>query len=195
MKTGFALPLIASTMCLTGCFSSSEKLHDYMAQKEYPMKTLDSVLNATKRDDFVKEAIVRQSTVDAMAYRDLFYSTELAKDSSAVAEFNKIAQNASLENVKINRWEVEPLKKHIIYIAKKDGISIDEADELKSALNKYARRSKWLSICESASAAKIQFFSDKYFYENYFKGYNLLNDTIFTKKLKETADCLKPKKL
>jgi len=138
MKTRFALPFIAaSTMCLTGCnFSTEQKLHDYMLTHAYPKRTYDSILNATERDNIEQEAVVRQSTVDSMAYRELFLSTELAKDSATVAEFNKIAQKASLENVKKPEgWNFETYKDHIVNVAIKDGISAKEADKLKSYLD------------------------------------------------------------
>ena len=191
MKTKFALPFIAAgTMCLTGCnFNTDEKLHDYMLRKAYPKKTLDSILDATKRDDIEKEAVVRQSTVDSMAYRELLYSTELVKDSAAVAKFNKIPRKASLEKVeKPHSWQLETYKDHIVNTAIKDGISVGEADELKSHLN--SLKTDYLFDTRTAYAATVQAYADEYFYKNFFKGYNLLNDPKFKKEFKRTANKL-----
>lgn len=185
MKTKFVLPLIAAgTMCLAGCnFSTEQKLHDHMLIKAYPKKTLDSILDATKRDDIVKEAVVRQSTVDSMAYRELFNATELVNDSVAVAEFNQIARKASLENVeKPEGWDFKTYRDHTVNTAIKDGITVKEAEALDKSLCP-----ETLYQTESAYAAKLQSIADKYFYENYFKGYNLFDNKKFEKEFERTA--------
>lgn len=191
MNAKFALPLIATgVLAMGGCgFDNSKKLHDYMAKKGETQERLDSVLNATQLNSHDREAILRQSTVDSMAYRDLFNTTELVKDSNILAEFNKIAAKASLLKVQrpSNISEYESYKDHIYNTAVSDNIDINEADDLKNILN-----TTKIGLTEGRSefSAKLQFLSDMYFYGKFFQKYGLTSNEEFNKKYEEVAKSL-----
>lgn len=91
-----------------------------------------------------------QSKLDSMAYRDIFNSTCAAKDSAAVAQFNKIASKYD------NTIEARGLDN-----IKKDGISAREFDEI-TAVGGNLR----------------QFKTDKFAYRNFFKKIGIMNDGL-----------------
>lgn len=191
ISTKFALPFIAaSTMLFGSCFDNSKKLHDYMEDKGYKQIELDSVLEATKRYDIDKESAVRQKTVDSMAYRDLFNSTSLTGDSAIVAEFNKIAAKASLENIADNSRNIGvKCREHIYNTAISDGLDIEGATELKNILHDL----QTVYVNHDAIAAMYQYYSDMYFYGIFFAKNGLLDNENFANKFNETAKMLEVK--
>lgn len=96
-----------------------------------------------------------QVKLDSMAYRDVFNTTKLAKDSSAVAEFNKIAAKYN------NRIDKEGHEQGLENI-KKDDIN---AKEYKNITNWEAKTLR-------------QFFIDKFAYRNFFKKNGIMDDNL-----------------
>ena len=72
------LPLAVGAMALIGCQSPSKKIQDYC---EGECKSQVEYEKVTKT----------QSGLDSLVYRDIFNATSLANDSTAIADFNKIA--------------------------------------------------------------------------------------------------------
>ena len=100
MKNLMGTLTIASSTLLTGCSGTSvyERAEQYMQDK--PQTEFNEVIN---NGNFLggssKPYITTQSKLDSVAYRDVFESTQGIKDSSKVAEFNKIAQQNRGENL------------------------------------------------------------------------------------------------
>ena len=191
ISTKFAMPFVAAaTMLFAGCFDTGKKLHDYMSERGNLQIELDSVLDATKRHNESQEAVVRQSTVDSMAYRDLFNTTQFAKDSSAVAEFNKIAAKASLENDISSSFDLRKTdsncKQKFYDRAISEGLSISEAEELKST-----KMITHGSFSDADIASQYQSFSDMYFYGKFFAEKGLLDDTAFANNFNKVTNFLR----
>lgn len=93
------LAIVSGTL-LTGCSGKFvyERAKQYMQDK--PQTEFNEVVN--NGDYFTRspEAYIKtQSKLDSVAYRDVFETTQGIKDSSKVAEFNKIAQQNRGENL------------------------------------------------------------------------------------------------
>ncbi len=91
--------IVGASVVLAGCNApaSHRNAEKYMMNK--PQKELEAVIvkeNAPKVTN--TESCVRtQSNLDSVAYRDVFMATNASKDSSKVAEFNKIAAKGKME--------------------------------------------------------------------------------------------------
>ena len=166
--------LAGSSALMTGCgdsnWSTTSRLHQYMKDRGDTQAALDSIIENTKSNDYSREAILRQSAVDSIAYRDLFLTTRAARVSAAVSEFNKIAAKASLVDVTKSPYHSSSdYKKLFIEKAKKEGLLILDAD-------------KWLENFPDESdyrntgrfAADVQQHADKYFYQTFFRKNRLL---------------------
>ncbi|DAA97797.1 TPA: hypothetical protein CPT80_01265 [Candidatus Gastranaerophilales bacterium HUM_9] len=91
--------IVGASVVLAGCNgpASHENAKKYMMNK--PQKELEAVIeHPNPRKSIYTEAYVRtQSNLDSVAYRDVFMATNASKDSSKVAEFNKIAAKGKME--------------------------------------------------------------------------------------------------
>ena len=91
--------IVGVSVALAGCTESvsHDNARKYMQDK--PQKELEAVIvDPNPRKSFYTEAYTRtQSNLDSVAYRDVFMATNASKDSSKVAEFNKIAAKGRME--------------------------------------------------------------------------------------------------
>ena len=74
------LPLAAGFAALVGCQSVPSKIKEYC-------------INEGKTQVEYQKIEESQRALDSLVYRDIFNTTTLAKDSVAIAEFNKIAKS------------------------------------------------------------------------------------------------------
>ena len=181
--------LAGSSAFMSGCSSpwnNSSRLHQYMSDRGDKQAALDSILDLTKNDDYVKESILRQSAVDSIAYRDLFLTSRAAKVPAMVSEFNKIAAKASLLNaVKTPYYSARDLKDLFLNKAKQEGIIIVDADKW---IENFPDESEYRNT--GKFAADAQQHADKYFYSTFFRKNRLLGGD-FKVKFDSIAGVLK----
>ena len=78
------MPITAASMfALASCSNVDNRAKEYMSETN---RTQTEYNNFSKSSMYTK-----QSKLDSMAYRDIFNSTQAAKDSAKTADFNKIA--------------------------------------------------------------------------------------------------------
>ncbi len=91
--------IVGASVVLAGCNSgvSHDNARKYMMNK--PQQELDAVIVKpdAKNVDYRESYVRTQSNLDSVAYRDVFMATNASKDSSKVAEFNKIAAKGKME--------------------------------------------------------------------------------------------------
>ena len=91
--------IVGASVVLAGCNSgvSHDNARKYMMNK--PQQELDAVIVKpdAKNVDYRESYVRTQSNLDSVAYRDVFMATNASKDSSKVAEFNKIAAKGRME--------------------------------------------------------------------------------------------------
>lgn len=91
--------IVGASVVLAGCNSgvSHDNAKKYMMNK--PQQELDAVIVKpdAKNVDYRESYVRTQSNLDSVAYRDVFMATNASKDSSKVAEFNKIAAKGKME--------------------------------------------------------------------------------------------------
>lgn len=105
---------------------------------------------------------LNQSKLDSVAYRDVFNTTPAAKDSSAIAEFNKIAkENLASSDIYQNK-------------ALARVTSVKEYDNIMTNVNK---------INVSTRKTYLQYVTDSIAYRKFFEKHNLLD--------KNTLDLIK----
>ena len=102
VKNTIGLFTIAYSTLTTGssCTNVYKRAEQYMQDK--PQTEFNEVVsngNGNFTNGYFSPYIATQSKLDSVAYRDVFESTQGIKDSSKVAEFNKIAQQNRGENL------------------------------------------------------------------------------------------------
>ena len=164
---------IASSTLLAGCAGTSvyERAEQYMQDKT------QSELNEVKNNGnpfcgSSQPNIKTQSKLDSVAYRDVFEATQGVKDSSKVAEFNKIAQ----QNRGRNLSEIMTKLAHNAKV-KDYGKIIN--DSRKSFKHGYF------------AEEYIQYKSDSLAYRKFFEKHNLL-DSITLKMFNNVSKKIKP---
>lgn len=141
----YVLPIIAAgALGLSSCQSQYSKAKEYCYHNNKTQKEFVELFSSDK---------YTQAKLDSMVYRDLFNQTYMANDSTAVAEFNKIATEY---NVK---------KKTFISDIVENDISMKVYDQILAASNPSTR----------------QFIVDKYAYGNFFEKQGLMNGDLANK--------------
>ena len=142
------LPItIASSLMMTSCQIKSVKQNEI---------------------EIAEENCLKQADLDSVAYRNIFNSTIVAKDSDKVAQFNEVAGNMKFRFNEIDR------------ILTDEGISPEE----------YNMGNFKLADDVDTSRA-YQHFADSWMYKNLFKKMGILSDSI-AKKCDEVAEKTKP---
>lgn len=114
-----------------------------------------------------------QSSLDSLAYREIFTSSQVAADSAAVAEFNKLASS-----MRINRKEspYKPLR-----------------SDLYDKLSKMVTHKQFKQIENESeeSFLTLQFKADSVAYRRFFEKHGLLNDSTL-RKITAVAKKIRP---
>lgn len=166
-------------------------------------KILDELMQ--KRPQFEKEKIISswdtspqkrtveaQSSIDSIAYRNLFESTQLANDSDKVAEFNKIRKNS----IPDNRWGFPTYGNEMDKIMLKNGVSQKEINKLKGQ-NQIGRETfpggftKYTNRDNLVALAKYQFQIDSVAYQRFFEKHNAIDNNL-KNGIKAIAKKIKP---
>lgn len=163
MKTSFKpiLPIAVGLLTLSGCSNVNERAEKYLADKPYAEYTAITEDHSTT---------LTQSKLDSTAYRDIFNSTQAAKDSALVAEFNKIANKTRGYNESYSAWKkMLAVRKSLI----SQGISTKEYNEVT---NKYS-----FHDASTRMATITQHYADDWAYRKFFEKAGIMNDSIAAK--------------
>ena len=145
---------------------------------------IDSVMNATGRENPLMESTVRQATLDSMAYRDLFNGTKLAKDSKAVADFNALAARMKTDSMETdNRFIVHD---EIVTKTSKEGISQEAIDNL-DFIDEYTDG----DLTAEEHVAKRQYMADREVYAKFFADRGLMKGD-FEQKYDSITNVIRP---
>lgn len=178
---------------LTGCDSSgikyNNKAEEYMADK--PAKEYIQMEKGW-RNEKMRYADM-QSSLDSVAYKDIFNGTKAAKDSSKVAEFNKIAAKMKVDkNINTYNEAFKNLDNKMLDM----GITTKaHKTNLKEYKNyKYTESILWMSHSYSDNSKVLQcrqFKTDSIAYNQFFKKHNLLNDSVIS-QITKVSKKIKP---
>lgn len=172
LKT-FAPITAAGLLTLSSCLSDdpAERAKEYLADRPY-----------TEYEAITKDygADYTQSKLDSIAYRDVFESTQAAKDSALVEEFNKIAGNMREYKPTESYWYIPgKIRKSAI----KQGIKTKELEEIDNKLS--------LLDSQVRMSTKTQHYADDWAYRKFFSEAGIMNDTI-AKKCDEVSRKIRP---
>lgn len=159
------LPMsVVGAMALASCESAAvdEYVRTYCKQNDKSAAEYYELQNLPNR-------IIKMSKLDSTAYRDIFNTTQLAKDSSAVAEFNKIASEYRFVDESFKRVQEFQKQKSI-----DAGMSMYEHFNLNSY--------KGLAI--------RQYLLDRYAYNKFFKEKGLMNDDGVQEKVNKYSSTI-----
>ncbi len=190
-----SMPINANTpdenLLKTDVFTQQEgHLKELMAGK--PQEEMDKVMNSWEKFNDRKRAVEAQSTIDSLAYRKLFEGTELAKDSSAVEEFNSIAKKTHPNN----RWGFPTYSYKMDKILSEQGISEKQINKFK-AENNIGRATfedgstRFTSRDNCIAIAKQQFQTDSVIFRKFFERHNSFNKEM-KEAFKNISKTIKP---
>jgi hypothetical protein len=119
----------------------------------------------------------QQSRLDSVAFRDVFNSTQAAKDSTLVKEFNKIAGQNHIQELKKHDKNREKIFNKI----KESGVSVKEFSQIQEEC-------KFGYVYNQARA---QMKTDSIAYSRFFEQNNLLNNETKS-QIKTICSKIKP---
>lgn len=189
--------LFAPAVVLTSCNLDSEAvqsrkklLDELMADK--PIRQYEKVVAGWGNAKSYMKECVTQSSVDSVAYSDLFAGTELAKNSAAVAEFNAIAANTR-PKLNSEQYGHDAVGNALDDIIKDMGITKRAYDANEK---EYSKMKTTAGILGSSSdkydkiIATKQFKADSVAYRQFFERHNILQTV--EKELKNIARKVRP---
>lgn len=154
----------AGILALASCSRVENRTKEYMKKHDYTQKSYDALKSDIR--ELNGRSIILQSRLDSMAYRDIFNTTQAAKDSAKIAEFERIAA-AMRPN------EIYPPSNALYSIDEKlseNGISIKKMDEIEA-------QDDWFSSDVTRANTKLH-LADDWAYREFFKKIGILNDSI-----------------
>lgn len=158
----YLLAFSPSLLLVDACTQRSVKDRAAEYLQDRPKNLYDQVMirepQAIVRDEY-NINYIRQSKLDSVAFRDVFNSTVAAKDSSKVAEFNKIAATYRASS----RTECEEILANITTLREFNNIK-NKASKAGAILADYSTRYEYL-----------QHKTDSIAYRRFFEKNNLLN--------------------
>lgn len=205
IKSIVAPVIVGTSLSLSSCDgeckslteqSRRQVLSEIMADK--PVKEYDAIINTSSiKPVFIKESQT-QSSLDSVAYRNVFEGTSLAKDSAAVKTFNRIAADTR-PNIKYNENQADiynTISDSLDNKTKDLGITKKSFDANQKEYNKITEwRSSGITTRMEPMRDKIiatkQFKADSMAYEKFFKDNGILTDNL-KKQLKSVAKKVKP---
>ena len=168
------MPLTAASMfALASCSNVEDRAKEYMSETNRTQ---------TEYNNFSKNSVyTKQSILDSIAYRDIFNSTQAAKDSAKVADFNKIAARMRPnEEENENIWDKQSdIEKNLT----KEGISIKALDAIK---DKFSVRMEGITGLNT-----FQHYADDWAYRKFFKSIGIYNASI-SSKCDEVSEKIRP---
>ena len=162
----------AGMLSLASCETVQDRAKDYMSGTNRTQKELEEVTNNTNAQTI-------QYKLDSLAYRDIFNSTQAAKDSTCAAEFNKVAAKMRPET-NGGMWDdIYAVDDKLI----REGISIKEFNEIKE-------KDSWLKDARKRVNTS-QHYADDWAYRKLFEKIGIMNDSI-AKKCDEVSEKIRP---
>ena len=167
------MPIAAAGMLsLASCETVQDRAKDYMSGTNRTQKELEELTNNTNAQTI-------QYKLDSLAYRDIFNSTQAAKDSTCAAEFNKVAAKMRPET-NGGMWDdIYAVDDKLI----REGISIKEFNEIKE-------KDSWLKD-DRKRVNTSQHYADDLAYRKLFEKIGIMNDSI-AKKCDEVSEKIRP---
>jgi len=201
IKPIIASLVVAPMLALTSCSGDSkttesrkEVIGELMDSK--PMRQYEKVMAGFDGyDGFMKESKI-QSSLDSVAYGDVFKKTKLAKDEEAKAEFKAIAEQMRPELTLGSSFE--EISDELDEKIKDLNISKKSYEANQKEYSKITQTvSTWLGLGKSKQEpvedkiiATKQFKADSVAYRRFFKKHDLIKDVA--EELKEVAKKVKP---
>ena len=144
---------------------AEERLNNIEARVESYMENrphAEFINIKTQAHGYGNSGVYMQSSLDSLAYREIFTSSQVAADSAAVNEFNKLAAS-------IRRASKTP--------------SYRLSSDLYNKLSKMVTHKQFKQIEKEASGdiLTLQFKADSVAYRRFFEKHGLLNDSTLTK--------------
>lgn len=190
----FSVPMSAYTPEVSKkpeVYEQQQKNLDELMQGR-PQSEKDKIINSWVEKNMEKRAVEIQSSVDSVAYRRLFDGTELAKDSDAVAEFNKIKKASIPESY----WGFPSYLNRMDEILKTHGITQDEIYKFQGQHN--IGRETYPGGCTMFTTrdnrvviARHQFTVDSVAYQRFFEKHNMVNKNVLN-GIKNISKKIKP---
>lgn len=160
LKTFIPVSMIGA-MSLTSCYDPVNSLtHIYCSENNKTVKDYYNIVNE-------ENLTTKMSKLDSMAYRDIFESTRLAKDSNAITEFNSIA-----DFYRSNKESEEDTKAFQEETAIEDGMLFKDYNEMTHSASTYLR----------------QHILDRFAYQKFFQTKGVYNDNVKAKCDKYSDD-------
>lgn len=160
LKTFLPVSMIGA-LSLTSCYDPVNSLtHIYCSENNKTVKDYYNIVNE-------ENLTTKMSKLDSMAYRDIFESTRLAKDSNAVAEFNSIAD---------------------FYRSNKESEEDTKAFQEETAIEEGMLFKDYNEMIHSASAYLRQHIFDRFAYQKFFQTKGIYDDSVKTKFDKYSDD-------
>lgn len=138
-------PFVLGAMALASCTQPIGKIKEYCEEFDKSAVEYKECIDKCEGNYSPKD----QAILDSLVYRDLLNTTKLAKDSSAIAEFNRICATNKYSSNNSSNFEENLLK---------EGISTKEFNDILS----------------ETSPAGRQFEADKVLYGRLFKEKGLM---------------------
>ncbi len=173
----------AGTMFFSGCTGNTAKISSYMKNMGANSQEIERIIAGTKNNDKYVEAVQRQSALDSMAYRNLFNTTELARDSIAISMFNQIASKTALK-YSVNSTYSEKFNKDRCIDRMLEVVCAEDYDE--ETVEKMKDNCFNLDA-QNVSLTAYQKEFDKMYYENLFKGLSLTDNPDFANRFNSVS--------
>ena len=168
------MPLAAGSLLgLASCSQVENRAKNYINETNRSQAEYENIVSG----DISR---IKQSRLDSLAFRDIFNSTEAAKDSAKVEEFNKIASRIRQKPEKTTRWSIiSSIDNNLI----QEGISTEELKNI--------RRKTPIFQDDLVRINMRQHYADSWAYKNFFKKIGIMNDSI-NKKCNEVSKKIRP---
>lgn len=161
---------------LSACTSTyiPDKTKEYFQDK--PALEYQEFVNDCKNRTL--NSMQSQAKLDSLAYREIFNTTEAAKDSEIIKEYNEIA------NTGLNTLSHKELKQNLA----NTGITLNEYNKIWKSCT---HRGGFLASQQFTSGAKVQHKTDSISYRQFFEKHGLL-DAENTAKFNEIIEKIRP---
>ena len=168
--------LAGASIALSGCGGGPySKTAKYMRENNYAQNEYEELMHKNLQYPKNQQTMIMQSALDSMVYSDLFNTTRLADDSSAVADFNALAGRTNISKVYPDDTKVSNSER-IAKILKDENVTMSEYDSV---------------IFPETFESIQQHFADKLLYSKFFKKHGLTTKD-FQAKFDSVSKLAKP---
>ena len=166
-----AMPIItASCIAAVSCTSVNDNTKEYLRKHNRAQTEYNDLFNGLENGNEMNNVIL-QSRLDSMAYRDIFNSTQASKDSSKVADFNKIASQYRADIPKSEKNVLDSARNSIEKKLTNSKIAIKDLEYIKLNVRRHSRRDVY-------SVITMQHLADDWAYRKFFNKIGIYKDNI-----------------